>query len=71
MAVDTRQKRLSAAFPLIPFINHNEPAGTIDQDNRQAIAFTYSGILADSPLLGAAIAVYSYYYRLRNRGINV
>jgi len=50
MAVDTTQKRLaSLSFGQVYLIGI-VPDGTIDGGDRQAIAFSYSGILADAPI---------------------
>lgn len=47
MAIDTRSKRASALSALRPFILAPVlPDGTLDQGDRQHIAWCYSGILA-------------------------
>jgi hypothetical protein len=48
LAIDTRQKRMSAISPTMPWRGVLVYAGDVGvtQGNRQASAFTYSGILA-------------------------
>jgi len=49
MAVDTRQKRQAAAHEGMPFFGGGvHPSGTIGQAQRQAAAWSYSGILASA-----------------------
>ena len=52
--IDTRNKRASAVFPLLPFrAILPAPDGAVNQADRQTIAFLYSGILAG---VGATIS---------------
>lgn len=47
MALDTRNKRASACFPLMPWrAMLPAPDGAINQGDRQQVVFLYSGILA-------------------------
>ena len=45
MAIDTAQKRQSAAFGIIPFPTTLIPDGTIDQGDRQWVGWTYAGLV--------------------------
>lgn len=55
MAVDTKNKRSSAIFPGSPWRGMlPAPDGTIDQGDRQATAFVYSGIEAGAPVVESA-----------------
>lgn len=46
--VDTREKRMSAASLLLPFMTPGIEPSTIDQAERQAASWVYSGILAQA-----------------------
>jgi len=47
MAIDTNNKRLTATLFLVPFYARGMfPDGTINQGDRQGMAWYYSGILA-------------------------
>lgn len=53
MPIDTRNKRASAIFPLLPFRGMlPAPDGTIGQADRQQVVFLYAGILAAAPAAG-------------------
>lgn len=48
--LDTAAKRFSGIYPLCPWRGANiVPTGTVNQAERQASAFVYSGILANAP----------------------
>lgn len=54
MALDSRQKRMSALNPACPWRGPLEdaPEAGVSQGNRQAMAFMYSGILAGAVAAG-------------------
>lgn len=55
--IDTANKRLSSVHTFLPFRGLGTlPTGTITQDQRQALALLYSGILAGEvvPVVGGA-----------------
>jgi len=50
MAIDTNNKRLTATLFLVPsYARGMFPDGTINQGDRQGMAWNYSGILAPTP----------------------
>ena len=50
MALDSRNKRASACWPLLPSRGLLPlPDGTIDQADRQTLVLLYAGILANAP----------------------
>jgi len=50
MAIDTNNKRLTATLFLVPsYARGMFPDGTINQGDRQGMAWYYSGILAGAP----------------------
>ena len=56
MAIDTATKRASiAAIGLMAIGPSVIPTGSFDQADRQAIGYSYSGILAGSPVVPADI----------------
>lgn len=55
MALDTAQKRHSALYPLSPWRNPCPLPGTIDQADRQQLAYAYAGILATALVVVAGI----------------
>ena len=68
MAVDNRYKRGSATSLLVPSMTPLAQPNTngVDQLERQAIAWMYSGILADSPPGASGMA--GHYYRMLMQG---
>ena len=58
MAVDTRSKRASATQVLTPwFLAPVLPDGTLDQGDRQHIAWCYSGILLDIDIISRDVTL--------------
>lgn len=64
MAVDTRNKRASAISTTLPWRGLlPAPDGTIDEYDRQQVAFVYAGILAGEPIIVSS-AIPSHIYTL-------
>lgn len=66
MAIDTREKRMSAMLPMLPFrgvLGVPDGSGADSAGQRQLVAFLYSGIAAGTPAASASteIVVYTVY----------
>lgn len=56
MSIDTRNKRASACFPLMPWrTSLPSPDGTVDQGDKQQVVFLYSGILAGALVVACGL----------------
>ena len=67
MAIDSEQKRRSSCFPVVPFFfGAILPDGTISATDRQAEAFIYSGIAAQSTAVVGGVLKHPIFNYVRN-----